>query len=357
MFAILRRSVLPCAILVATTVGCGPKPSGSITPAGYQNAKYKYSVSTLPGGGLMGNEWKLDNFYVKRKELIEKDAKDYIVTLELDNDGDGEFETKAKQHTYDLRFENLVHDGVIFLRTIPISNDLGQKKLSVLMHDYVEAIAGGGYEVVQLNPQDRIMIEKRYAAAVESQGPGQLAGLPAHVATLSVANTEQLKVDPNARKQRVQLVLLHTRFAYTSKIKAKEVKFPVLLLAGYANQPEDFDAGVAEFHAFLSRVVLDGNRGFQYAPPAATPAVAQPAAPAPAPAPAPAGAVAPAPSPAPAAAPAAAPVPQTPAPAPAPAPVVPATTAPVPAAAGTAPSAPKAAAPAPVAPAAAKSAK
>jgi hypothetical protein len=357
MFALLRRSALACVVLAALSGGCGPKRGGSVTPQGYQHAKYAYSVGALPGGTLMSGEWKLDNFYLKKEKLIEKDAAEYVISYRLDKNGDGEFETQAKQHLFDLRFENLVHDGVIFLRTFPISTDLGQKKLSVLMHDYIEGIAGGGYEVVQLNSEEEIVIEKRYAASIDSQGPAELAGLPAYVATLSVANTEQLKVDPNARAQRVQLVLLHTRFVYTHGAKGHEATFPVLLLAGYANQPDDFDAGLVDFQNLLNRVVLEGNRGFQYTPAAA--AVARPAAPVAAPAPVAPAAPAPASAPAPESNPAVAPGQQVPAstPAPATAPSTPAPAATVPAAAAPAQATPKAAAPVPAAPAAAKSVK
>ncbi len=302
MLGTFRLSLLSAVFVAAASVACGPASNGAITPSGYQNAAYEYSVAALPDGNLMSPEWKLDNYYLKRKQLVEKDSKDYVVTFELDKEGDGEYETKAKQYLYDLRFKNLVHDGTIFVRTIPISTDLGQKKLSVLMQNYIEAIAGGGYEVVQLNPQDRIVIEKRYAAAVDDQGPATLAGLPAHVATLSVANTEQLKVDPKARAERVQLVLMHTRFVYHPKGTNKKVVFPVLLLAGYANQPDDFDAGLVEFHQLLNRVVIEGAHGYSYVPPAPAAAPAPSATPAPAPEGAAEQATPPAAAPAPAAA-------------------------------------------------------
>ncbi|MBN9164442.1 MAG: hypothetical protein J0I07_26000 [Myxococcales bacterium] len=293
MFGMSSRVSLGALIGVigVVTAGCGPGRTGTVTPRGFQHSVYKYSVEARTDGSLMSTEWKLDNYYYSaRKELVEKDSTGYVVTVELDENGDGKYETRAEQHVYDLRFKHLVHDGRIFIRTFPVSQDLGKKKLSVLMQNYVEGVAGAGYEVVRLHPQEEVVIEKRYAAAIEEQGPATLAGLSAHVATLSVANTEQLKVDPHARKERVQLVLLHTNFVYKSRTSSNRGRFPVLLLAGYANQPQDFDAGLADFRELLQRVMIEGVRGFAYTPPpftapavtpASTPATPEPPPPSP----------------------------------------------------------------------------
>lgn len=231
----------------------------------------------------MSDQWKLDNYYEGTFGYKPKSVGNYVVTYKLDRDGDGDFEHSAEELTYDLRFKHLVHDGVIFLRTIPLSQDLKHKKLAVLMDGMVEEMAGAGYEVVQSNEQTSVLVEKRYAAAVVEEGEAQLGGLPAHAAILDVANLDQIKVDPNARSGRVQLVLVHTPFEYGSHA------FPVLLVAGYANQPEDFLAGLPEFHDLLSRVVIGGQHGFSAnLAPVQSVASLQPATPLPAPPAAPA---------------------------------------------------------------------
>jgi hypothetical protein len=143
------------------------------------------------------------------------------------------------------------------------------------MARYVEEIAGAGYELVQLTPQTRVVIEKRYAAAVTTEGPALLAGKPAHYARLQVGNLDQLRLDPNARKEQVELVLLHTNFVYKKKVGSRSSAqgFPVILLIGYANQPEEFDEGLVDFRSFLSRIWLDGQSGFAIEAP--TPASAE----------------------------------------------------------------------------------
>src|SRR5690242_4378475 len=101
MFGISKHLALGGLVLGLLGTGCGPATSGSITPEGYQHSTYNYTVKAQPDGSLMSSQWKLDNYYTKQKRLVEKDSKDYVVTYELDKNGDGEYETKAEQHLYD----------------------------------------------------------------------------------------------------------------------------------------------------------------------------------------------------------------------------------------------------------------
>ena len=254
---------------------CGPRGGGVISPEGFKHSEHAYEVTAAASGQLMSDQWKLDNYYEGTFGYKPKSAPRYVVTYQLDRDGDGEYERNAQELMYDLRFKHLVHDGVIYLRTIPISEDLKHKKLTVLLDGFVEEMAGAGYEVVQFNEETSVVVEKRYAAVVIEEGEAQLGGLPAHAAILDIANLDQIKVDPLARSGRVQLILLHTPFEYGSR------GFPVLLLAGYVNQPEDFQAGLPEFHELLSRVVIGGQRGFSAKLTPVTPVSAEPAAPVP----------------------------------------------------------------------------
>ena len=259
-------------------LACAPSARGALGPEGFSHNDYAYRVVAQKDGSFLPESWKLDNYYGGSGALKPKAGKEWIVEYSLDSDGDEEADFKVEELIYDLRFEHLEHDGVIFLRTIPISADMKQKKLSVLMERYVEGIAGAGYEVVTLNSQSQLLVEKRYAAAIVAKSPTKLAGRDAYVALLDVANVDQLKIDPNARKERVELVLLHTDFGYITTSNNQTVKsatFPVIMFAGYANKPEEFEAGQKDFHDFLGRIEIDKRSGFE--PPELGPSKAPPA--------------------------------------------------------------------------------
>lgn len=254
-------------MLVAALLACGRRQASSsatVTAAGYRHGTYFYHVQAMPDGRLMPTAWNLDNFQAGQKDLKPKTGGIYLTNYELDVDGDGKFESIQEVPTYDLRFKHAVDAGVIFLRTIPISQDMRAKNLRVMMTDFVEGVAGAGYEVVTLNQGSQIVVEKRYAAAVVDEGPAELAAADAYFATMDVANLDQVKVDPKARKDRVQLVILHTKFTYQPprNVSKEPTQFPVLMVAGYGNQEQDFARGLPEFHDLLGRVTIDGSQGF-----------------------------------------------------------------------------------------------
>jgi hypothetical protein len=132
------------------------------------------------------------------------------------------------------------------------------------------------------------VVEHRQAAVIVEQGPAIMAGRPAYAATLDVANVDQLKLDPGARTQRIQLVLMRApndeKIVRDEQDPRKTLTYPVVVLAGYSNMPADFQTGLNDFHEFLRRLTVGAKSGLALnmtpsAPPAAPSAL--PAAPAP----------------------------------------------------------------------------
>jgi hypothetical protein len=268
---------------VLAAIACHPAPAGSLTPAGYQHDTFKYKISK-PLPGFLGDDWKLDNYYKDEDgSYAPKHDGMYLTTYHFDVDDDGKVDYHEKALTYDLRLQNKKHEAFIWLRTVPISNELKDKELRVLLKDYVDGIAGAGYEAVQFtgDPQQRV-VEKRFAAEIVEQGNGTLAGQDAYVVKMDVANIDQLKVSPNSRRTRVELVFARTGFEYRYDVGAKPYKFPVLMMAGYANFPDDFATDEAAFQKFLGEIEIRGKRGFETknvtgASPASSAAPASPA--------------------------------------------------------------------------------
>lgn len=268
----MLRSSLFC-LPVLLSLACSPPAPGAITPTGYQSNNYSLSVENDPSSSaLLPPEWKLDNYYMatarggsKKAALQPKDGEEYKTSFDFDLDGDGKSDHDEEEYVYELRFTHRNHDGTIFLRTLPLSVDQGAKHLDVLLSNYAEASTGAGYEVVKLNENTSVLVEKRYAVTVSGRSKAELAGREALVARLDVANLDQLKLDPHARKEQVELVLAHTAYVYEIKNARQESPshFPVLLLVGYANQPEHFEEGLKDFRNFLGRLKLGQSAGFK----------------------------------------------------------------------------------------------
>jgi hypothetical protein len=270
-------------------VACGPRNTATFDNYGYKNDRYGYRL-LAESGDLMGPSWKLDNLYKDPSgKLKPKKVPEYLTQFDLDVDGDGDTDSIKDEFLFDLRFKHLQRDATIWLRTFPISDDLRGKDLRVLVQRYVDEVSGAGFEAVQLGPQTTILREKRFAAQAINRGQLTIAGQPAYETTFDVANVDEVAINKTARKTRVRIVLVRTPFEYQAGPTAKPgAKFAVLMLAGYANLPEDFDKDLPDFERLLNRVqigtevratpvVLDPVSGAETPAAAATPVAAAPA--------------------------------------------------------------------------------
>lgn len=244
--------------LVALASGCGPARIGKFDQHGYLNTRYSFRVVKV-NNGILGGDWLLDNYYQSGKSLEPKEVDEYTITYELDINGDGATDRKEKMLLNDLRFKHRTRDAYIWLRAFPISVDLRDKELRVLAQSYVDAVAGAGYEAVKLG-SSMLVEERRYAAQLLERGPAKLAARDAYVVTFDVANIDQVTITPNARKRRVQVVLIRPPFEHRDNLST--AVFPMLMLAGYANLPEDFERDKAAFSSFLGRIQIGTQLGF-----------------------------------------------------------------------------------------------
>ncbi len=271
----LRRVVMGLWICIACSlVGCTPSATGAFNDKGYQHTAYGYRVDAthaptpnIANENLLGTDWKLDNFYYKESNaLAPKATEEYLTEYEFDVDGDGKSDFTKEDFLYDLRFKHLKRDALIWLRTIPISDDLKDKELRVLVQRYVDEVSGAGFEAVKLGPTTTQLREKRFGASIVDRGKFQVAEQDAYETTFDVANVDEVAVSPKSRRVRVRIVFIRTPFQYSAEPRVyssdqKVHKFSVLMLAGYANLPEDFATDEKDFQQLLDHTVITGKRG------------------------------------------------------------------------------------------------
>lgn len=275
------NTLLRLTLAAALSLGgaaCGPKPTGAFDAQGYKNSEYGYRIAGTEA--LLGDEWKLDNLYPgMNKKLEVKKGDEYQTKYELDYDGDGATDRTVKAQLYDLRYKHLRRDALVWLRTFPLSNDLRGKDLRVLLQRYVDEVSGAGYEAVSLGPNTTVIREKRFAANLLGRGSFTMAGQEAYEATFEVANVDEVAISPNARRTRVRIALVRTPYTYKvyGANNVVKVEYPVFMLAGYANLPEDFDKDEPAFRGLLERIEINEKTGLTALVPDGT--TAAPAAP------------------------------------------------------------------------------
>jgi len=231
------------ALAASLLAGCSTPIPGALSPDGYASGRYALTVrkgyDAPAAAGLMPEGWKLDNFNGDSPK--EGDA--YQTIVHVDADGDGDFDWDSVEPAFELRLEHLRHAGVAWLSAVPVSPDLAMKDLPVLTASYLESLAGGEYEALDLTPGSNKLVEKRFASTLLSSAPCRLAANECEAVTFELANVDQLKVNPSYRSHKLMVVISRTTFAYTPRARRRSRSYPVYLFAGYSNQPGQFEAG------------------------------------------------------------------------------------------------------------------
>lgn len=255
----------------------------SFTPQGMHQEPYGYDVAyqDATSKAFLPEAWRLDNFYKNSwsPQPIAKETGEYVTEFGFDTDDDGKVNATQQQLAYDLRFENRLTAGVIWLRSVPLSQYDDKKDLRVLMRNWVNNAAGAAVDFWKVG--DHIVVSTaNFATKQLDEVPAKLAGLDTFASTFDVANVDQLRMSPDARQRRVKLVMVRSGLAR----KVGKVDFPVLLVAGVSDIPEYFDQSVVDFDKFLNQIAVGGKHGYRQLAPLANkeaPAVAAPAAPSP----------------------------------------------------------------------------
>jgi hypothetical protein len=268
------RGATSTVLMLLAATGCAPPATAAFDAHGYHHLTYNYRVGGIFAAdpnvapqNLLGNDWKLDNFKVdpESDSIVQKDSKPYLTEYEFDVNDDNVTDGKKQDFLFDLRFNHLERDAIVWLRTFPISSDEGRKQLRVLMDRYVNRVSGPEVESVRVN-RDHVTIRvSRYSARVLDRGRFKVAGRDAYVATFDIANVDELTLNPKARQRRVRLVIVRAGFSYPylppSTVGGPEVSYPVLMVAGYSSSPEDFATDEKDFMKLLETIRIGKDWG------------------------------------------------------------------------------------------------
>ena len=263
MMAFVRRAGF-WVVLGGSTLGCASGP-GRVAVGNYQSNYDGLAVvgqGAPESAGLMPKGWKLDNFYGSPTPDAAKSTDAYMTTFHLDGDGNGVYELSLERFLYELRFVNLRDDGVVWLRVIPASADLAQMALPVLVDAYVDSLSGGKFDSVWVEPGHAVGREVRYASTLISNQRCQLGGEDCQLATVELADVDQVKLSPTKRYRKLQVLIARAPLEFSAHHHA----FPTYLVAGYSNQPGRFDTNLPEFQDFLGRIVLREHHGLTLLP-------------------------------------------------------------------------------------------
>lgn len=197
----------------------------------------------------LGPDWVVSNFvYDDGRPTTMKSARPYTIQYELERDNGERFWDEATRN--DLLLEHRHHDGTIWLRSQPFAANDSRKEPSVIVRRLAE----------QLRSEDtRVTLDAQIVVETGSGlRPGPIAVRGCRVARHEAAMATLALMDAVADGgmprpvMRVALVAVRTGYVWPHR----QVDRPAWLVIGYANQADDFERGLPEFHRFLQRIRL-----------------------------------------------------------------------------------------------------
>jgi hypothetical protein len=275
--------------------GCVPATPGVLDPSGFNQPEYGYRVDyTKPGGqSFLGADWRVDNFAPDEMKggWKAKDGPNYVAIRELDEDDDGKIAEKEKHEEpiYDLRLTNAHDDGVIWVKAHPLAYQDSGRDLEVELNGYADSLSGRGayyqgsvFQVVHEKSRE-------FTTFVVDQEKRAIGGFDGIIATVEVAETARLQLEPTYRNAKIRVFLAKMRYLHKvamSDVDGKPLtptRWPLapctkngiaatceqrvgMLVAGYVNAAARFEQHIPEFEKFLSEISL----GARAAAPAAS---------------------------------------------------------------------------------------
>jgi hypothetical protein len=294
-----RRGALSAAALsfACASAGCAKTTAGLLGPGGYSQPVYGYRIDyTNPDArSFLGPDWRVDNFAWDDTvgKWKPKDGPNYVATRELDEDNDGKIASGEKhaEPIYDLRLTNARDDGVIWVKAHPLARHQTARELDVELNDYADSLSGtGAYYQGSVFAVEHVKT-RQFTTFVVAPEKRSVAGLDGLIATVEVAETTRLQLEPTYRSAKIRVFLAKIRY----QVKLPEPTDPDnvqdsrtspwprvqcsagkgscedrvgLLMVGYVNETSHFEQHIPEYEKLLSEI----SRG-----PAAPTAAAAPA--------------------------------------------------------------------------------
>jgi hypothetical protein len=261
-----KQSFAPVSLLLGGALnfqaGCVAMDVGIQRYQGLVNetVQYKIPFTNQEKQLFLDEDWRIDNFRVEHSAFadrwIEMNGGDYRGDILVDREDTG-VELRETVRYFDLRLVHRKTNGVIWISSIELAPKQADQELGVLLDSYLETLSGNEFHFVRdLGPEVR-GTERRFAATLQDRRESRVGAHPALDATISVANLDQLKLDPTHRHAQLRVVLLKVPCPRrASTLHGKRFVPPVLVVVGYRNAPAYFERNLADFDALLGKITF-----------------------------------------------------------------------------------------------------
>ena len=264
----MRRLPRMMLLVVVSASGCyaepGVIPEVTYTPRGFHRADVPYDLlfkneKTLE---LINRDWIISNWHAGEgdAEPERRSGPNFQGFTLTDYNGDG---TAERQYGYysDVELRNRKNDGAIWISVEGLNARNSEKDLAVFVGDYVEGLSGEDFGLRRTRWGWIKADAKTFAAALIGSKRMRLTGMDAIVATIGVANVERLALDPGHRFGFIRVVLIRVpgKFVQYFDDFGTMTDETGLMMIGYFNSPEFFEADLSALDAIVGQLRIAGR--------------------------------------------------------------------------------------------------
>jgi hypothetical protein len=251
--------------LAISVLGCSEVPQNArLVETGLQNVKQGYGIDfeDRTDCRFLAN-YMIENYYgdCKEKKFFLRTGPAYEGKISVDWNNDGT-EVRFPAYFYDLKLHHIQNAGEIWVLSREIPPHLANTLVDVFLDNYVENLSGLNVEVSR-TPFNYVKItERKNATKIISKQSTKIGKYPGIIATIEIANLNQLRLDPNHRSgmMRVLIAKIDGKIGGTDGIvdghmviMPPERAGKVLLVVGYYNTPQFFEQGLPDFDSLLKK--------------------------------------------------------------------------------------------------------
>ena len=235
-------------VVVLAAAGCA-STAPRFVQGGLRVPDNDYVIANRPGSAeLIDASWRATNFAHRDGRPTEAlDVGSYRSALRWTLENGRQLDAEVR--TYDL-FLSHSSNARVWIRMVPLPHDLRNKRIDVLAKRFVNGLSADiGTDFFRDG-----YTERRVATDMKKIERTTVFGRQAAAVTFEAVNLNQLELNPNAPRIRVELVLCEVPMIATFLDSGRKVR--ALPMIAYAHDAERFDEHLAAFHQLLTRLSL-----------------------------------------------------------------------------------------------------
>ncbi|NRA68252.1 MAG: hypothetical protein HRU19_27455 [Pseudobacteriovorax sp.] len=232
---------------------------GTLDKSGFEHKKMGYKIPYLDktSGQFLPKNWRMEKDARGRIKL--PDSRQYTKSVTSYNN----YKKRVGYQPLNLIFNHAETNGVISVHSYPLSELEKDKKLDILAQNYTNALSGKFFATLTFSGRVRLGASKTWVSKLLKQNIYKEGGVEILEAVIEVANSDQLKLDPNHRDEKVKIVMMKPdafgAWSETYKNKKGEdyrLFFPSLIVMIYSMNHGYYADYEKEFDQFVDALKL-----------------------------------------------------------------------------------------------------